>query len=124
MDENDPLFTRYCHALYALHCSLRDAAAGRERESPTYATTLGERRRVREALADLADAMNARGMSAAQFVGSVRALAWEVLGPSDANPLRSLQSPAVALFLFDAGLEYAAAVALDRSPRGSTRTTS
>ena len=73
MDENDPLFTRYCNALYALHCSLRDAAAGRERESPTYATTLGERRRVREALADLADAMNARGMSAAQFVGSVRA---------------------------------------------------
>ena len=124
MDENDPLFMRYCNALYALRCSLHDAAAGRERASPTYATTLGERRRVREALADLADAMNARGMSAAQFVGSVRALAWEVLAPLDADPARSLQSPAVALFLFDAGLEYAAAVALDRTPRTSPRRTS
>lgn len=124
MDEIDPLFMRYCTALHAVHCSLHDAAAGRERESPTYATSLAERRRVRESLAALADATIARGMSAAQFVGSVRALAWEVLAPPDADPARSLQSPAVALFLFDAGLEYAAAVALDRSPRRSTRTMS
>lgn len=123
MDENDPLFMRYCRAVYGVHCSLGEAAASR-RDDATYAATFAERRKVRETLAELADAMIARGMSAAQYVGTVRTLAWEVLAPPDADPERDLRTPAVARFLFDAGLEYAAAVALDRTPRGSTRTTS
>ena len=123
MDENDPLFMRYCRAVYEVHCRLGEAAA-RRRGDAVYAATPADRRRVRETLAELADAMIARGMSAAQFVGTVRTVAWEVLAPPDSDPERGLQSPTVAQFLFDAGLEYAAAVALAREQRKSQRATS